>query len=121
MEGQGISYDSLQDIGREFEQKKALDLCAYMKQTAKNACKTEEEKASIKDMTLEKLEDFGLLCKVGRDRYPTHAFDLMTDNHNKAAKVQCALFKGFQEIYLSTKRNLQVQFKNRSRRRINLF
>lgn len=44
LEGQGISYDSLQDIGREFEQKKA--------------------------------------------------FDLMTDNHNKAAKIQCVLFKG---------------------------
>ena len=94
LEGQGISYDSLQDIGRKFDQKKAMDLCAYMKQTAINACKTEEEQASIKDMTLEKLEDFGLLCKVGRDRYPTHAFDLLTDNHNKAAKIQCALFKG---------------------------
>lgn len=49
---------------------------------------------TIEDMTLEKLEDFGLLCKVGRDIYPTHAFDLLTDNHNKAAKIQCALFKG---------------------------
>jgi len=35
-----------------------------MKQTAINVCKTEEEKSSIKDMTLEKLEDFGLLCKI---------------------------------------------------------
>ncbi len=66
LEGQGISYDSLQEIGREFDQKKSLDLYAYMRQTAISACKTEEEKASIKDMTLEKLEDFGLLCKVGR-------------------------------------------------------
>lgn len=49
LEGQGISYDSLQDIGREFEQKKSMDLCAYMKQTAMNECKTEEEKTSIKD------------------------------------------------------------------------
>jgi len=64
LEGQGISYDSLQDIGREFDQNKSLALCAYMKQTAINAKKTEEEKVSIKDMTLEKLEDFGLLCKV---------------------------------------------------------
>ncbi len=104
LEGQGISYDSLQDIGRKFDQKKALDLCAYMKQTAINACKMEEEKASIKDMTLEKLEDFGLLCKVGRDRYPTHAFDLLTDNHNKAAKIQCALFKGTsRDIFIDQK------------------
>lgn len=104
LEGQGISYDSLQDIGREFEQNKSMDLCAYMKQTAMNECKTEEEKTSIKDMTLEKLEDFGLLCKVGRDIYPTHAFDLLTDNHNKAAKIQCALFKGIsRDIFIDQK------------------
>ncbi len=30
LEGHGISYDSLQDIGREFDQNKSLDLCAYM-------------------------------------------------------------------------------------------
>lgn len=62
-------------------------------QTAINVCKTEEEKASIKDMTLEKLEDFGLLCKVGRDWYPTHAFDLLTEIIIRQQK-QCALFKG---------------------------
>ncbi len=104
LEGQGISFDSLQDIGREFDQKKAIELCAYMKQIAINACKTEEEKASVKDMTLEKLQDFGLLCKAGRDRYPTHAFDLLTDNHNKAAKIQCALFKGIlRDIFIDQK------------------
>lgn len=104
LEGQGISYDSLQDIGREYDQKKALDLCTDMKQTAINACKTEEEKTSIKEMTIEKLEDFGLLCKVGRNRYPTHAFDLLTENHNKAAKIQCALFKGIsRDIFIDQK------------------
>lgn len=59
---------------------------------------------TIEDMTLEKLEDFGLLCKVGRDIYPTHAFDLLTDNHNKAAKIQCALFKGIsRDIFIDQK------------------
>lgn len=104
LEGQGISYDSLQDIGREFDEKKALQLCDYMKQTAVNASETEEAKAAVKDITLEKLEDFGLLCKVGRDRYPTHAFDLLTDNRNKAAKIQCALFKGItRDIFIDQK------------------
>lgn len=94
LEGQNISYDTLQDIGREYDEKKALDLCRKMKQIAVEACKTEEEKLTIKDMTLAKLHDFGLLCMVGRNPYPTHAFDLLTDNTNKSAKVQCALFKG---------------------------
>ena len=65
-----------------------------MKQVAIDSCDTEEEKLTINDMTLEKLHDFGLLCRVGRSPYPTHAFDLLTDNKNKASKIQCALFKG---------------------------
>ena len=94
LEGQSISYDSLQEIGQVYDEKKALELCRRMKQLAVDSCKTEEEKAALKDMTLEKLEDFGILCRVGRSLYPTHAFDLITDNKNKYAKVQCALFKG---------------------------
>lgn len=65
-----------------------------MKQIAIDACNTEEEKSEVKDMTIEKLEDFGVLTGNSRHFYPTHAFDLLTDNKNKYAKVQCALFKG---------------------------
>ncbi len=104
LEGQNISYDSLQDIGQKYDEEKALELCKKMKQIAINSCKTEEEKSLIKEMTLEKLEDFGILCKVGRDPYPTHAFDLLTDNKNKFSKVQCALFKGTtRDIFIDQK------------------
>ena len=75
-----------------------------MKKIAVDACETEEEKLAVKDMTIEKLHDFGLLCMVGRNPYPTHAFDLMTDNTNKAAKIQCALFKGeTRDIFIDRK------------------
>lgn len=104
LEGQGISYDSLQDIGSEFDEIKVLELCKIMKKLATDACESEDEKAAVKDITVEKLEDFGLLCKVGRDRYPTHAFDLLTDNKNKAAKIQCALFKGLtRDVFIDQK------------------
>lgn len=94
LEGQRVSYDSLQDIGHEYNEETALRLCRTMEQIAIESCQTAEEKESIKKMTIEKLEDFGLLCRVGRDLYPTHAFMLMTDNRFKYAKIQCALFKG---------------------------
>lgn len=104
LEGQSISYDSLQDIGKEYDENKALELCKSMKKIAVAACETEEEKIAIKDMTIAKLYDFGLLCMVGRKPYPTHAFDLLTDNTNKAAKVQCALFKGkTRDIFIDRK------------------
>ncbi|MCM1468262.1 MAG: putative DNA binding domain-containing protein [Alistipes sp.] len=94
LEGQSISYDSMRDIGREFDEDKANELCKKMKSIAVDSCETEEEKNAIKDMTIEKLEDFGVLCRIGRKLYPTHAFELLTDNRNKSAKIQCALFKG---------------------------
>ena len=53
---------------------------------------------------LSKLHDFGVLCRVGRNPYPTHAFDLLTDNTNKASKIQCALFKGkTRDIFIDRK------------------
>lgn len=94
LEGQRISYDTLQAIGYDFNQEKALELCKKMKDIAVATKVGDEEKSSVKDMTLDKLEDFGMLCKVGRDLYPTHAFMLMTENRVKYAKIQCALFKG---------------------------
>ena len=45
-------------IGKEYDEKEALHLCKEMKRIALEACKSEDEKAEVKDMTLEKLEDF---------------------------------------------------------------
>ncbi len=42
LEGQHIYYDSMQEIGMEFDQAKALKLCEAMKQIALEACKTED-------------------------------------------------------------------------------
>ena len=104
LEGQSISYDTLQEIGSEYDEIKAINLCKKMKKIASDSCDSEEEKLAVKDMTLEKLHDFGLLCRVGRSPYPTHAFDLLTDNRNKASKIQCALFKGkTRDIFIDKK------------------
>ncbi len=94
LEGQHVYYDSLQEIGMEYDEDLAKNLCRSMKEVALSACETEEEKAEIHDMTIEKMEDMGLLRMLGRDYVPTHAFNLMTVNRMKHAKIQCALFKG---------------------------
>ncbi len=94
LEGQKISYDAMQDIGVVYDENKALLLCEKMKAVALETCTTEEEKVEVKDITIEKLEDFGVLYREGKKLFPTHAFDLLTDNKNKYAKIQCALFKG---------------------------
>lgn len=94
IEGQNLSYDKMLCIGKEYDATKALHLCKEMKRIALESCKSEDERAEVKEMTLEKLEDFGVLNKTGKKFSVTNAFELMTDNKNRNAKVQCALFKG---------------------------
>lgn len=104
LEGQNLSYDKMLCIGKEYDEKEALHLCKEMKRIALEACKSENEKAEVKDMTLEKLEDFGVLSKSGKKFSVTNAFELITDNKNRNAKVQCALFKGTtRDIFIDQK------------------
>lgn len=104
MEGQNLSYDSMQLIGKEYDEALALNLCKEMQRIALKSCKSDDERANVKKMTIEKLENFGLLLRAGTQFSITHAFDLMTENRNKHAKIQCALFKGLtRDVFIDQK------------------
>lgn len=104
LEGQNLSYDSMQLIGGEYDEVLASKLCREMQRVANESCKSDEERADIKEMTIEKLEDFGLLHRVGKQFVITHAFDFMTNNKNRYAKIQCALFKGLtRDVFIDQK------------------
>lgn len=104
LEGQNLSYDSMQLIGTEYDEALALNLCKEMQRIALKSCKSDDERADVKEMTIEKLEDFGLLRRSGEHFAITHAFDLMTENKHKYAKIQCALFKGLtRDVFIDQK------------------
>lgn len=96
LEGQRISYDTMCEIGMDFDEKAVKALMKNMYQTALAACRTEAERADVHPLTLQKLEDFGILCRNGRGYKPTHAFTLLTDPSKRNIKIQCALFKGIE-------------------------
>ena len=114
LEGQKISYDSLPEINMEYSEKEAKELCGIMEQVAYTVHTTQtiqvdsvqetEENTIINKMSIEKLEDLGLLCRMGRKLQPTHAFMLMTQNKIRYAKIQCGLFKGTQRDVFIDKR-----------------
>ena len=93
LEGKKISFDSMREIGKNYSEEKALALCKKMKQIALNAF-TDDETNSVKELSIEKLVDFGILSKINNHFYPTYSFNLLTDNTIRYAKIQCALFKG---------------------------
>ena len=104
LEGQRVHYDTLQEIGAEYDEKKAQALCDTMYRIAVSNCADKDHADEVERMTVEKLEDMGILRKVGRDYTPTHAFRLLTDNGIRQAKIQCALFKGTErDIFIDRK------------------
>lgn len=120
LEGQKISYDTLPEIDMEYSEQEAEALCNAMEKVAYDVQTTYVTKAIqekllaseqntektqiINKMTIEKLEDLGLLCRIGKELQPTHAFRLMTKNKICYAKIQCALFKGTERDIFIDKR-----------------
>ena len=120
LEGQKISYDTLPEIDMEYSEQEAKALCNIMEKVAYDVQTTYVTKATqetlltsgqniekteiINKMTIEKLEDLGLLCRMGKELQPTHAFRLMTKNKIRYAKIQCALFKGTERDIFIDKR-----------------
>ena len=94
LEGQKISYDTMKEIGVDYSEEATTALMENMYQSALNACKTEDERSHVYPLSKQKLEDFGVLCKEGKNYKPTHAFTLLTNPLDRNIKIQCALFKG---------------------------
>lgn len=94
LEGEQISYDTMREIGEAFDEADANALMERMYQAALAACRDEAERNDVHPLTLGKLEDFGILCKDGKEYVPTHAYTLLTKPRERYVKIQCALFKG---------------------------
>lgn len=98
MEGMHMSYDTLWEIGERYDAAVTKALMDSMYQTALDNSRTPEEKASVHELTLEKLEDFGILRKEEGEYVPTRAFTLLTEPKERHVKIQCALFKGTDRV-----------------------
>ena len=94
MEGRRIAYDTLLEIGAKYDGAAVSKLTESTYRTALAACRSPEERADVRPLTVEKLEDFGILRKEGNDLLPTRAFTLLTKPIDRYVKIQCALFKG---------------------------
>lgn len=98
MEGVQVSYDSLWEIGRKYDAAATKALMDKMYQTALSNSKSAEDRASVHELTVEKLEDFGILRKEEGEYVPTRAFTLLTAPKERYVKIQCAIFKGTDRV-----------------------
>lgn len=98
MEGMNISYDTLWEIGRKYDEMETKQLMDRMYNIALANSKNESEKESVHPLTIEKLEDFGILRRQDGKFVPTRAFTLLTNPKERYVKIQCALFKGVDRV-----------------------
>lgn len=94
LEGANISFDTQRVIGAAFQAAEAEELCRAMHKEALEQCRTEEERSATRPLTVEKLEDFGILSRVGDSLFPTNAYNLLLGKGFPYAIIQCARFKG---------------------------
>lgn len=91
LQGMNQSFDETILVGREVDIEAAQKLCSDIK---KYIVEATEGKIEVKEITITNLENWGIIKRVENTLVPTVAFDLLTTNSNRFAKVQCALFKG---------------------------
>ena len=89
LQGANQSYDKTVIVGKELDMNAVMKLC-----TAITDCMKRSETSSVHKVTIQNLEKWGILKRVGGELKPTVAFDLLTTNTNRFAKVQCACFEG---------------------------
>ena len=93
-EGANRYFDQTYSVGHTVSEGQISKLCADMKTWALKACKTEQEKKNVKEVTKGNLISWGLLTERDGALFPTNAFLLLTENDFPQAKIQCAVFKG---------------------------
>ena len=98
------SYDETVLVGHEIDIEAAQKLCVDIK---KHIVEATDGKVKVKDVTIQNLENWGIVKRVENTLVPTVAFDLLTTNSNRFAKVQCALFKGITRSVFIDKREFE--------------
>ena len=93
-EGSNRYYDQALCTGLNVTDEHIDALCKAMKEQAVRNARTEEQKASIKDVGRQQLRSWGILIERDGKDYPSNAFAILTGNGGLHVATQCGVFKG---------------------------
>lgn len=94
LSGMGKSHDTQVKIGEKINIKVAKDLCKTITKYKKSYLYKKGIQEDITEVTLSQLERWEVLQSIDGELKPTIALDLLTENTNSFAKIQCGRFKG---------------------------
>jgi len=104
LQGLNKSYDETILPDRILDTDAAEILCREMEHHRDAAAKARGESIPRKDITLTNLENWQIIKRDGNKLLPTVAFDLLTANTQRFARIQCGLFKGNERVVFIDKR-----------------
>ncbi len=93
-EGSNRHFDQVLCTGLTVTDEEIDDLCKSMKEQAVRNARTEEQKASIKDVGRQQLRSWGILIERDGKDYPSNAFAILTGRGGLHVATQCGVFKG---------------------------
>ena len=104
LQGRNQSYDETILPEKDLDPKAVKNLCDDMQKHIVTALRERGESPVEKEITITNLENWAIVKRVEDKLYPTVAFDLLTENTQRYAKIQCGLFKGTDRVVFLDKR-----------------
>ena len=94
MEGARVSWDELTCVGYPVTETAIRKLCRDMNRYRKDMQLQKNSVEKLPTVTRSNLENWNVLKKLGDEYHSTNAFALLTGNHFRYSKTQCAVFAG---------------------------
>ena len=91
---EGPSFDGEPCPRAEIDDKRIKSLCATMYRIARKNCDTEEERRTVKRITPQQLEAWGVITKVHGKWMGSNTYALLMGDPAFAIRLKCGLFKG---------------------------
>ena len=91
---EGRSFDGEPCPRAKIDDKRIKSLCATMYRIAGKNCDTEEERRTVKRITPQQLEAWGVISKVHGKWMGSNTYALLTGDPAFSIRLKCGLFKG---------------------------
>ncbi len=102
---EGRSFDSEPCVNAKIDDARVAALCAKMYRIARNNCDSETEKRTIKKVTPDQLEAWGIISRNRGKLLANNAYALLTGDASFAIRLKCALFKGSDKVVFLDRRD----------------
>lgn len=103
-EGNNRFFDKTVCLGLQVSEADIEKLCFDMKQVALRNCRSDEERALVKDVTPKQLLSWGILTEYEGKLVPTNAYAILTGADILHCTFQCAVFKDNERVIFVDRR-----------------